>query len=87
MTHFNMISALPEGSLQGGIQLKNHYQWNITIEERNGRWVVFAGDKLLLEVGGRTEVDTFIYGMALMLALMPPHIAGSLERFVREATS
>lgn len=87
MANFNMISALPDQSLKGGIELLNRYQWNISIEERNSEWVVSAGDKLLLKVRSKAEVDTFIYGMALVLALLPPEIAHALERFARDATS
>jgi hypothetical protein len=86
MPKYNWISELPEQDLNGGIQLLNKYGWNLSVEQRDGQWAVFGGDQLLLSASSKPEADSFLYGMALVLATLPTHVAQSLEWWVQDST-
>jgi len=87
MPDFNMLSDLPRGTLEGGISLLNKYAWNISIQDRGEKWLVFGGHKLLFSATSKAEVDSFLYGMSLVVSLLPPKVSQALEEFVRESTS
>jgi hypothetical protein len=81
------MSALPSSSLEGGIDLLNRFQWNMAVEQHGSEWRVYGGHKILIRSDSRETVDAFIYGMALVHALLPENFATKLEAFAKDAAS
>jgi hypothetical protein len=74
MQQMKWLGALPEGTLEGGIELANKLAWNVKVVEKDGRWEVFGGDQIMLVADSRECVDAFLYGLTLAYAVLPEHI-------------
>jgi hypothetical protein len=74
MQELRWLDQFPEQSLESGIKLLQELQWNVSTAERNGVWVVLAGDQPILKTSSRESVDAFLYGMALAYFVIPEEI-------------
>lgn len=74
-----------QGSLnnfEDALKIVNDLNWNISFMEQSDGWMLFAGEKLIGTFENRSEMETFILGMALALGVLPPEIVNEIRKFV-----
>jgi hypothetical protein len=86
MVEMKMISLLPLGSIEGGINLLSQLEWNITLSKQGDNWLVFGGEKCLLKSSSEESAQAFIYGLALAYAVLPDHLLDQVRRLAEEAS-
>lgn len=82
MQQMNWLGALPDGTLEGGVELANKLAWNIKVVEKGGRWEVFGGDQVMFAADSRDCIDGFLYGLTLAYAVLPEHIFEQLSEAI-----
>ncbi|MBZ0315977.1 MAG: hypothetical protein K8L91_06130 [Anaerolineae bacterium] len=70
-----------QGSIENCITLADRFYWNITVVEKNGKWAVLGGEKMMFGSDSREAVDAFLYGLGLAYSIIPEEY---VERFRRE---
>jgi hypothetical protein len=83
MQEMCFIHQLPDKSLEGGIKLLDSLWWHISCQEIEGVWRVCAGEQILLKTTSEEAALSFIYGLALAHALLPPEILENLRQTIR----
>lgn len=76
------LEMIPGQDLQGAISILNSFDWNISKEKFNENWRLFSGDRLLFSSDNETEVDAFIFGMALSFAVLPNEIQDKIRQII-----
>lgn len=76
------LGALPDETLEGGIDLANKLAWNITVVEKSRNWEVFGGDQVMYAADSRECVDAFLYGLTLAYAVLPEQIFEQLREAI-----
>ena len=79
---FWLESHIDGGTLEGGLGRVNQLEWNISVEEYQGLWVVYGGTERVFASDDRAAVDAFLYGMSLAYAVLPDDIFGRLKEQV-----
>lgn len=59
------------GSLEEALKDANELYWNMSVEERDNQWIIWAGEKALLVTDSRESVDAFLYGLGLAYSILP----------------
>jgi hypothetical protein len=68
----------------GSIDFLNQLCWNLTIQHNPERWRLYAGDQVLFEAFSEVELESFIQGMAIALAVLPEKIINEIKKEVCE---
>jgi len=75
---------IPEGNWQGGVKFLNTLSWNLQWGEKDGEWRLGAGDHLLFSAGTEKELEAFILGMTIALAVLPERIIEEIKEIIKE---
>jgi hypothetical protein len=75
---------IPEGTWQGGIKYLNSLSWHLRWNEKDGRWVLWSGDRLLFSARTEKELEAFILGMTIGLAVLPQNIIDQIKDLTEE---
>jgi hypothetical protein len=67
------------GSIDEGLQLVNRLGWNIEVKDKEHKWFVLAGEKVILTADNRDAIDAFLYGMALAYSILPDTVIENLR--------
>ena len=75
---------IPNGRLEGALELANQLYWNLTVERGQEYWVVFSGEKAILRTDSQDVLDAFLYGLGLAYGCLPIEIFARLKEHVKE---
>ncbi len=78
------LDYIPGKDMQGAISFLNGLGWNISFSESAGQRKVFGGDRLLFSTEYEKEVESFIFGMALGLAVLPDKVIDEIRKIAEE---
>jgi hypothetical protein len=78
------LPYVPGDNWQGGIEFLNSLSWNITLDHHNEQWKAFAGERLLCAANTEAELEAFILGMTIGLAVLPASILDDIRKLVAE---
>lgn len=78
------LERIPGNNLDGAISFLDSLDWNITIKKSNEMVRVYAGEPLLYKSSNNQEIEAFIYGMALSLAVLPGEIINRIREIIKE---
>ncbi len=68
------------GSIKAGMALINRLGWNIEVKDKEHKWFVLAGEKVVFAADTRDAVDAFLYGMALAYSMLPDSIIETVRK-------
>jgi hypothetical protein len=77
------LDHLPDGRVEGGIELANRLYWSITWQSSEQGWYVWSGEKLIFRADSEEAVKAFLYGLGLAYAVLPEPIFEQLQKEVR----
>lgn len=77
-------NQIPGQSLEGGIEFLNQLSWNLTVRQKLKNWQLYAGDQILFEAFSEDELEAFIHGMAITLAVLPEYIIAEIKKVASE---
>ena len=78
------LKRIPGENYQGAVSFLNSLDWNISFYEVDDQRKVFSGDRLLFSSEHEKEVEAFIFGMALGLAVLPDEILDRIREIIRD---
>ena len=84
MFESDWLKYVPGGTLEGGIEFLNSLSWNIRWRKDGGQWKAFAGDRLLVAANTKEELEAFILGMTIALAVLPDSMLDDIKKLVAE---
>jgi hypothetical protein len=74
MQKMYMLKHLPNNSLDGGKKLLESLWWHIELKLEKGQWCVWAGEQILLSTSSKEAAESFVYGLSLAYAMLPPEV-------------
>jgi hypothetical protein len=84
MVKSDWLRNVPGGTLEGGIGFLNSLSWFIECGKYGEQWRAYAGEGLLVEVNTKDELEAFIIGMTIGLAVLPDRILEDIRKLVAE---
>jgi hypothetical protein len=76
------LEIIPGEDFKGAVKFLNSLDWNISISSSDNRSKVFAGSQLLFSSSNEKEVESFIFGMALGLAVLPEEVLDLIRKII-----
>jgi hypothetical protein len=76
-------SFFPNDSNLDAINFLNSLEWNLMKVELDGQWILFSGDQKIISAQTENEVNSFILGMALGLAVLPKEILTEMRKTIK----
>lgn len=83
MLEMPWLDRIPGGLPESALTFANRLYWAIRVEEVDGRWVVYGGEKSILYTDSREVVDAFLYGFGLAYGAIPAESFSRLEADIR----
>ena len=83
MQEMPMIEYLPNGTLEGAIQVANRLGWNVAWHGSGDEWTVWGGEKTLLKTSSRDAAEAFLYALGIAYALLPEDTLDHLVYWVK----
>lgn len=74
----------PNENWQGAVDFLNSLSWNLSWREVEGQWRLWGGDQLLFKGENQAELESFLYGMAIGLAVLPDKVLEQVKQIARE---
>ena len=84
MFESDWLNYVPSGTLEEGIEFLNSLSWNIRWMQDGGQWKAFSGERLLVATNTRHELEAFILGMTIALAVLPGPMLDDIRKLVAE---
>jgi hypothetical protein len=78
------LELIPGNNFRGAINFLDSLGWNITINRNEEIIKVYTGEPLLYKSSNNQEIEAFIFGMALSLAVLPGDILGRIREIIKE---
>jgi hypothetical protein len=78
------LKRIPGSNFDGAVSFLGSLGWNISFSRLENQIKVFGGDRLLYKSANEQEVEAFILGMALSLAVLPGDILGRIREIIKE---
>ena len=75
---------IPNNTWEGAVQFLNELGWNLSWVERDSNWKLLGGDQTIILVDKKEELEAFILGMALGLAVLPEEIINQVKKLIEE---
>lgn len=75
---------IPEGSWLNAAKFLDSLSWNLSWRKEDGVWRLYAGDPLLFSAESERELEAFVLGMALGLAVLPENMLEHIRKLVAE---
>lgn len=82
--NFEWLERIPGQNLHGAVTFLNSLDWNITFSEAGGQRKAFAGDRLLFSSEYEKELESFLFGMALGLVVLPDEILDRIREIIKD---
>ncbi len=68
-------------NLEVATKIVNSLGWNISLyQEKDGKWIVFGGDQRIFSSDHLGEIESFIVGMSLGLAVLPEKVIADIKK-------
>jgi len=83
MLKFDWLAKFPGRNIDGVLEYLNNLGLGVRWGEKNRRWWVATGEKVLLETDERESAEAFLMGMALAYLALP----GDLREQIAERYS
>jgi hypothetical protein len=77
-----LIDLIPGNDFLGAVSYLNDLGWNLTILKQDDNWLLISGDKLLLTSDTEEELKSFVFGMAIGLAVLPESIMEQIRNII-----
>ena len=75
---------IPSGNIGGAIEFLNTLSWDISLAQEDARWEAYSGERSLVAVKSAAELEAFLLGMTVGLAVLPVSILDEIKRLVAE---
>jgi hypothetical protein len=75
------MNTIPEKSLQAALESLKKLLWNLSWKSNQGRWSLFAGDRLLFESDTEDAIWAFVYGLSLAYGALPEPLLRDFEEY------
>ena len=75
---------VPGKSIDECIQFLNDLSWNIILEVEGNHEIAYAGDRLLVQTDTKRELEAFLFGMTISLAVLSDDILEDIKRLAAE---
>ena len=72
----------PDDQLNEAIRILNSLDWNITLQQDNGEWILFGGDSPIFTAATEQELHTFLFGMAFGLRVLPQEVLDHIRKII-----
>jgi hypothetical protein len=72
----------PNDTIPDAINFLNSLEWNLMKIEMDEQWILFSGDQIIITAQTEIEVNSFILGMALGLAVLPKEILKKIRNVI-----
>jgi hypothetical protein len=70
--------------LEESVKFLNSLAWMINWEQDGEQWKAFAGEGLLVDTHTKQELEAFILGMTIGLAVLPKSMLDDIRKLVAE---
>lgn len=77
------LDRLPGETPEGALVLANRLYWALEVAEGHGRWVIYAGEDVLLRTDSRESAEAFLYGFGLAYGAIPTEAFLRLESDIK----
>jgi hypothetical protein len=84
MLQSKWLSRVPQGSVEGAIEFLNTLSWNISLTQRDGKWIAMGGEHDLAVTDSEAELEAFLIGMTIGLAVLADSILAQIKKLVAE---
>ncbi len=84
MFESDWLKYVPGGTLEESIEFLNSLSWHISWGQYGGQWQAFSGERLLVSTHTKQELEAFILGMTIALAVLPGPILDDIRKLVLE---
>lgn len=85
MTYFlRMTNRIPGKNLEGAISFLNSLGWNLTMNDDQNKWYLYGGDQMIFSGDSEENIEIFILGMALSLAVLPGDFHDRIRTLIGE---
>ena len=84
MLYMPWLDRLPGGTTEGAIQLANRLYWSLQLTAGQERWVVYAGEDVVLRTDSRDVAEAFLYGLGLAYGAIPEEAFLLLESDIKQ---
>lgn len=78
------LRRIPGEGFIGAVSFLNSLDWNIEITESKNQKKVITGDRLLFSSNNEKEIESFIFGMAIGLAVLPEEVLNHVRKIIKE---
>jgi hypothetical protein len=76
------LRRIPGNDFNGAVSFLDSLGWNVSFIRSDNQRKVFTGDRLLYSSSNEQEVEAFILGMALGLAVLPGEILDRIREII-----
>ncbi len=83
MFESDWLNYIPSNTSES-IKFLNSLSWNISWRQVGEQWKAFAGDRLLIATDTKPELEAFILGMTIALAVLPNSILNEIRKYTEE---
>ena len=84
MFESDLLKYVPGGSIEESIEFLDSLYWNIQCRGDDKQWKALAGDRLLVATKTKRELEAFILGMTIALAVLPDSILDDIRKLGAE---
>lgn len=81
MFEAKFLATIPGKTLDGALELAKKLLWNLSWRTDEGRWVLFAGDRVLFESDSEDAIWAFIYGLAMAYSTLPKPLLADVQEY------
>ena len=78
------IYFLHGNDIKDAIGILERLDWNLTYQKSGDSWKLFGGDQLIITTKTESELNAFIFGMALGISVLPDEILDQIRKIIRE---
>jgi hypothetical protein len=84
MFESDWVKYVPGGTLEESIKFLNSLSWNISWKQSGEQWKAWSGEGLLVATHTKRELEAFILGMTISLAVLPKSMLDDIRKLVAE---
>lgn len=70
---------IPNNNWQGAMNYLNNFCWQLSLQEAEQEWRLWSGDQLLFKGDTQAELESFLCGMAMSLAVLPDDLLREIQ--------
>ena len=84
MMETDWTKVIPGGTFEGSIEFLNSLSWDIRLDSQGGKWRALSGEHILAAASTKEELEAFILGMTIGLAVLPGSMLDEIRKLVAE---